>query len=216
METTLNKLTITQKIAVYWLKQVDSGLLLFKLLQTLSKPFRIAFYVGLIAFTVFGMKFISIFILEYNNSLWQLLGNTLFYGVAIGISFVVTIESVLNEDVAAILEEKKAKVAEIKKNKLQRWRLRNITVFVRVSLYISFYIVCIFIIQTASYSAFIDLFATAPNTPQTHAAALEFMAAYESFFKWFTFGFFISALVLDYFVNKKRALRKLEAQNETV
>lgn len=211
-------LTLTQRVALLWLKNVDNSLVLFKLLKDFSFPFRILFYIGLIAFTVFGLIFASFFI-SFDDApgapIWQILGDIIFYGVIVGMMFIMTLESIYKLDVTQILKDIKEQKAEIKAKKLQRWRLQNINLFLRIFLYLSLYMFMLFIIQTSAQGAFIDLFSTAPNTPETQAQMVIFEKEYDSFVKWFTFIYIISGLTLDYFVLKNRAKRR-EVQNESV
>lgn len=204
------KLTMIQKIAIFWLKKIDNSLFLFEILQAMSQVFRFLFYIGLIGFTIFGMKFISSFV-DFSDApiagVWAFLGNFIFYGVIVGAALVLSLESVIKLDVAQIFRDDKAKKTEIKANKLQKWRLKNMNIFIRIVIYISFYIFAIFIIQISAQGAFIDIFATAPNNAETQKQITIFMDEYDSFVKWFTFLYIISGLTLDYFVNKKRGTK---------
>lgn len=214
------KLTLTQKIAITWLKNIDSNLLLFNTLKSINQGLRVFFYVGLVTFTSLAMMFIMSFVdfstFQFSNLL-TLLVQIICYGVIIGISLVFTIESVIKLDVAQIFQEQKDKKEYIKAQKLQFWRLRNMNLFVRILVYISFYLFCVFIIQIASMGAFIEIFAATSAADAEKQIAL-FIQSYESFLQWFTFIYLTAALMLDYFVNKKiRALKaQKEVQNETV
>lgn len=215
---TIQNLTLTQKVAILWLRNVDRGLSIFKMLQTMPQTFRYIFYAGLIAFTLFGMIFLSTFIPKYDNALWQLLGNTVFYGVAIGITLVITIESVLKLDVAQIFADEKARKAEIKAKKLQKWRLRNMSIWSRIFIYISFYLLCYFIIQTSTQGAVFALFGMADmSNPEVQKQINLFFNEYNSLIQWFTFLYIVSGLALDFFVSKNRAKQaQKEVQNETL
>jgi len=208
------KLNAIQKIAIFWLKTIDSNLLLFNTLKSLNKTFRVFFYAGLAAFTIFAMKFVMVFV-DFSTApmaqLWTLLSQVVFYGVMIGMSLILTVESVIKIDVSQILKEQKDEKEQIKAKKLQFWRMTNMNIFLRILVYISFYLLCVFIIQTASMGAFIDIFATAKNGAETEKQIVVFIQAYESFLKWFTFIYLISGLTLDYFVNKKIAQKTKEA-----
>lgn len=211
------KLNILQAIGIFWLKNIDSSLLLFNTLKSLNQGFRLFFYIGLVGFTIFGMKFAMAFV-DFSTApmawLWTFLTQVIFYGVIIGISLVFTIESIIKLDVAQILQERKAQKEQIKAQKLQFWRLRNMNIFVRILIYISFYLLCVFIIQIASMGAFIEIFAAATSGADTEKQIAIFIQSYESLTRWVTFIYLISALVLDYFVNKKIAQKTKEAQNE--
>lgn len=216
METTAQNLTLTQKVAILWLRNVDRGLSIYKMLQTMPQAFRYIFYTGLIAFTILGMIFLSTFIPKYDNALWQLLGDTVFYGVAIGIILVVTVESVLKLNVAQIFTDDKSKKDEIKAKKLQKWRLRNMNIWSRIFIYISFYLLCYFIIQISAQGAFITIFGAADmSNPEVQKQINLFLNEYNSLLQWFTFLYIISGLSLDYFVSKNRAKQaQKEVQDE--
>ena len=223
MEHQTTKLTLTQKVAIYWLKNVDSSnLLLFNTLKSLNQGFRLFFYMGLITFTFLGMKLAMSFV-DFSTApmawLWTLLTQFVSYGVVVGIFLVVTLESIYKLDIPQILQNQKNKKEQIKAQKLQRWRLRNMNIFMRILVYISFYMLCVFIIQISAFRLFVDIFAVAQNTPETQHQVSVFMSEFENFTRWFTFIYLTSALVLDYFVSKKRRAVKeaqKEAQHETV
>lgn len=212
-------LILTQRIAILWIKNVDSSLFIFKFLRDLSLPFRVLFYVGIIAFTTFGLIFASSFI-NFDDApgapIWQLLGDIIFYGTIAGMTLILTLESVYTLNLAQILADIKTQNQKIKAQKLQRWRLRNMNIFMRIFIYISLYMFLLFIIQTSAQGAFIHLFATAPDTQDTQRQIAFFMNEYDSFVKWFTFLYIISGLTIDYFVIKNRGKRRMEAQNGTV
>ncbi len=212
-------LTLTKRVALLWLKNIDRSLVIFKLLRDYFFPVRLLFYSGLIGFTIFGLVFASSFI-NFDDApgapIWQLLGNIIFYGVIIGMFFIVTLESLYKLDVVQILADIKEQKAEIKAKKLQKWRLRNMSIFLRIFIYLSLYMFCLFIIQTSAQGAFIDIFGTAPDNAETQAQIAIFVNEYDVFVKWFTFIYIIAGLTLDYFVSKKRAQRRIEVQNETL
>lgn len=218
-------LTLIQRVAIWWMKNVDSSLVIFKLLRDYSFPVRLLFYSGLIGFTIFGMIFISLIVgyfFSYEDvpglADWQLLGNIIFYGVIAGTTLITTLESVYKLDVPQILADIKEQKQEIKAKKLQRWRLRNINIFWRIFIYISLYMFMLFIILTSANGHYDDIFGMAPNTAERQKQIAFFINEYDTFVKWFTFLYLISGLTLDYFVSKKRAERakKEEVQDETV
>lgn len=210
-------LTLTQRVAIFWLKHVDNSLILYKSLNEFSFPFRVLFYAGLIASTVFGMVFADRFIsFDDNHFVLQFMIDIVFYGVIIGMMLILTLESVHKLDVPQILTDIKEQKAEIKAKKLQKYRLRNMNIFLRIFIYISLYMFCLFIIQTSAQGAFIDIFATAPKNEVTKAQMVVFEKEYDAFVQWFTFIYIISGLTLDYFVLKNRAKRRTEVQNETL
>lgn len=213
-----SNLTLTQRVAILWLKNVDNSLFIFKFLRDLSLPFRILFYAGIIAFTVFGLAFASSFI-NFDDApgaaIWQLLGDIIFYGTIAGMTLITTLESVYKLEVAQILADIKQQKQEIKAQKLQKWRLININIFLRIFIYISLYMFMFFIIETSANGAYNDIFGMAPNNEITQAQKIYFISEYNKFVQWFTFLYIISGLTLDYFVLKNRAKRR-EVQNESV
>ncbi|MCK9455197.1 hypothetical protein [Sulfurimonas sp.] len=210
-------LTLTQKVAIKWLKNVDSSLFIFKFLKDLEFGFRALFYAGIIAFTVFALIFASSFINFADAPLapfWEAVGDIIFYGTIAGMTLILTLESILKLDVAQILKDLKENERLKKEQKLQKWRLRNMPIYARIFIYISLYTFFLFIIQISAQGAFIDLFSTVPNTPETQKQISLFVKEYDTFVKWFTFIYVISGLTLDYFVSKKRAAQKMEVQHE--
>ncbi|HUH42343.1 MAG TPA: hypothetical protein VLZ29_04460 [Sulfurimonas sp.] len=206
-------LTLTQKIAVMWLKNVDSSLFIFKFLKDLEFSFRALFYTGIIAFTIFALIFAGSFINFADapgTPIWQLIGSIIFYGTIAGMALILTLESVLKLDVSQILADRKEQKRLKKEQKLQKWRLRNMNIFLRIFIYISVYTFFLFIIQISAQGAFIDLFSTAPNTLETQKQITIFVSEYDKFVKWYTFIYIISGLTLDYFVGKKRAAREVQ------
>lgn len=216
-------LTLTQKVAIFWLKNIDSQLILFNQLKTLHQGFRLFLYAALIVFAIFFMKFVSSLVGGYFESApmpewWYFVGNIIFYSVVTGAFLIVSLETVFNIDVFQILANMKEQKRLKKEQKLQKWRLRNMNIFARIAIYISFYVFCIFVIQMGAFGLFVDVFSNAANTPETQNQISIFIQEYESFSRWFTFIYIISGLTLDYFVGKKRAQRIIsrEVQNETL
>lgn len=210
-------LTLTQRVALWWLKYVDGdSLILFEFLKDLSFPFRALLYMGLIAFTIFGLIFASSFINFAGAPIWQLIGDVIYYGVIAGTTLITTLESVYKLDGAQVLADIKLQKQEIKAQKLQRWRLRNMNIFMRIFIYISLYMFLLSIIQYSAQGAFTDLFSAAPKTAETQRQIAFFMNEYDTFVKFFTFLYLTSGLTLDYFVIKNRVKRRMEAQNESV
>lgn len=147
--------------------------------------------------------------------LWQILGDIIFYGVIVGMILILALESVYKLDVAQNIADIKLQKQEIKAQKMQRWRLRNMNIFLRIFIYISLYMFAIFIIQISAQAAFVDIFAIAPDNAETKKQIAFFMSEYDSLIKWFTFLYIIGGLSVDYFVLKNRAKRR-EVQHETV
>ncbi|MBS4069100.1 MAG: hypothetical protein KGZ62_10915 [Sulfurimonas sp.] len=218
MENT--KLTLTQKVAIFWLKNIDSQLILFNQLKTLHQGFRLFLYAALIVFAIFFMKFVSSLVGGYFESApmpewWYFVGNIIFYSVVTGAFLIVTLETVFNIDVFQILANMKEQKRLKKELKLQRWRLRNIRLGVRIAIYISFYMFLVFIFQLSFIGLMIDITQTTTLTKEQIQALND---EYAYILRWVTYIYLLSALTLDYFVNKKtRAVKaQKEVQNETL
>ena len=135
------KLNLIQKVAIVWLKNVDSGLTLYNAIKSLNFKIRFLFYVGIIAFTAFGLYFIKSFIpATYAIEPWITIGNIIFYGTIAGMIAIVTLESVIKLDVKQIIVAQKAEKQRIKDEKKQWWRLRNMRFIARLGIYITVYI----------------------------------------------------------------------------
>jgi hypothetical protein len=217
--TTAQKLTLTQKVAIFWLKTIDPKLFLFKPLKSVNQGLRLIAYTGLILYLYFFLKFTNSLIGGYFNSApmpeaWYAVGNIIYYGILLGAGLIFTLESVYKLDVAQVLSDIKAKKKFIKQNKLQFWRLRNMHFFFRILIYFVFFMLCLFIVQMSALAMFADIFASAKNTPETHQQIALFMHEYERFSRWFTFIYIIGVLFLDYFVHKKRLIARLKTETE--
>lgn len=216
METSITKLTLIQKVAVIWLKNVDNSLFMFNTLKRLSAPMRYLFYVGLIGFSIFMMIFTGTLLTAFVGSdvagleLLKLMGNIIFYGASIGMILVLTLESVYKLDVATILVQNKARQKEIKEKKLQYWRLRNMPIFVRIFLYICIFVFLYFVMYSSAEGAYSHLFNGADLThPLVQQQKNLFINEFKKMEQWFTFLYVISTITLDYFVSKKRDQREV-------
>lgn len=204
------KLNPIQKIAIFWLQKIDSQLLLYKQLISLPQAFRIFLYAALVGFTYFALKFTTSIIGGYFDTApmpeaWYFLGNVIFYTVMVGMSLIFTLESLNNCNVPQIFAEIKQKKAEIKAKKLQFFRLRNMHIFFRILIYIFFYMFLVFLLQTSFISLMIDI---AQTTTLNQEQLQNLSNEYKNILGWFTFIYLLSALGLDYTVNKKRAQTK--------
>lgn len=221
MEHQTKKLTLIQKIGIYWLQKVDSQLRLYKpLTSLLPRAVRLFIYPALIGFTYFALKFVASLVGGYFDAApmpeaWYFFGNVIFYGVMIGVLLMPTIESLSNSDVPQIFIDKKANAANIKTQKLQKWRLKNMNIFFRILTYIFFYMFLVFIFEFSFIGLMIDIAQTTTLT-QEQTQALNNEHIY--ILRWVTYIYLLSALTLDYFVNKKiRALKaQKEVQNEVI
>lgn len=212
------KLNPIQKVAIYWLKTIDSQLLLYKQLISLPQAFRIFLYAALVSFTYFALKFATSIIGGYFDTApmpeaWYFLGDIIFYTVMVGMSLIFTLESLNNCNVPQIFVDIKQKKAEIKAAKGEKWRLTNLPIFFRILIYIFFYMFLVFIFQISFIGLMIDIAQTTTlNQEQLQALSDE----YKNILGWFSFFYLLSALGLDYTVNKKIAQKTKEAQNEII
>lgn len=212
------KTNLIQKIAIVWLKNIDTGLTLFNAIKTLTAPIRALFYVGIIAFTIFGLYFIKSFIpASYMIEPWMTVGNIIFYGTTIGMIAILSLESVIKLDVKQIIEAQKAEKQTIMDEKKQWWRLRNMRFISRLGVYISLYIILTLYLNIIAQGAFVHVFALAPNTPLVQQQVIAFMEDFNFLMKVFTFVYMIMVFILDYFVQKNRNLavaKEREVANE--
>ncbi len=220
MEHQTTKLTPLQSIGIYWLQKIDSQLLLYKQLISLPQALRLFLYPALIGFTYFALKFVASIIGGYFDTApmpeaWYFLGDIVFYGVIIGTFLMPTIESLNSCDVSQIFADKKARAANIKTQKLQKWRLRNMNIFFRILIYIFFYMFLVFIFQLSFIGLMIDITQTTTLTQEQIQALND---EYVYILRWFTFIYLLAALALDYRVIKKiRAVKaQKEVQNEVI
>lgn len=212
------KLNPTQRVALLWLKNVDNSLILYNAIKSLNSKTRALFYIGVIAFTAFGLLFLKSFIpASYMFEPWLTIGNIIFYGTIVGMIAIVTLESVIKLDVKQIIEAKKAEKQKIKNEKKQWWRLRNMRFISRLGIYITVYIMITLYLNIIAQGAFYHVFATAPNTPLVQQQVVVFMNDFNFLMKVFTFIYMIMVFILDYFVQKNRnlaATKEKEVQNE--
>lgn len=204
------KLNPIQKIAIFWLQKIDSQLLLYKQLISLPQAFRIFLYAALVGFTYFALKFTTSIIGGYFDTApmpeaWYFLGDIIFYTVMVGMSLIFTLESLNNCNVPQIFVDIKQKKAEIKAAKGEKWRLTNLPIFFRILIYIFFYMFLVFIFQISFIGLMIDIAQTTTLSQEQLQALSD---EYKNILGWFSFIYLLSALGLDYTVNKKKSSNK--------
>lgn len=185
---------LTQSIAMKWLRLIDNNQALFLLLKPLHVTLRALFYTLLIGGTFFISKFGLSLILTKDLSLYLALIPT------IGVSFIVFYEAIFELNIQEILKAKKEKEQFIKTNKFQKWRLRNMSFWIRIILYLTLYIILQQFLQIASIVAF---FETVPQPTPTQTAG--FINEFQIILKYFTVAYIIMLGTLEYFINQRKA-----------
>lgn len=190
-----SNLTLAQQIGIKWLTSIDSNAALYLLLKPLPVALRMSFYVVLIAGIFLILKLILSFI-EFTSELGSFIAlvPTLFA------SCIIFYELLYVLNIEEILKEKREKKQFIKAHKLQKWRLRNMSFWVRLLLYLVLYIASQQFIQITSTVAFF----TSTQAP-TQAQIMQFIREFQIFIKWFTVSYVAILGILEYFIAKRKA-----------
>lgn len=191
----MRTLTISQKIGLKFLTTIDSNMALFLLLRPLHVTMRALFYTVLIVGTFIISK-LGLSLLELINNVNSWIASI----PTIGVSFILCYEAIYGLDIQEILKEKKFEKQFIKTHKLQKWRLRNMRWFVRSLFYVTLYIILQQFIQITSMIAF---YTTIEVPAQTQIA--QFINEFETLMEYFTVGYILILVTLEYFINKRKA-----------
>ena len=191
----MKNLTIPQKIAIKWLTLIDSNQAFFLLLKPLHVSLRAIFYTLLIAGT-FVILNVALSFVELTRELSLLIALI----PTIGVSFIIFYEAIFSLNIQEILKARKEKEQFIKAQKLQKWRLRNMSFWVRIILYLILYIILQQFLQIASMVAFLES-VTAPT--QTQIA--EFINEFQTLLKYVTVTYVLILGSLEYFINQRKA-----------
>ncbi len=191
----MKNLTITQKIAIKWLSVIDSNQALFLLLKPLHVSVRAIFYILLIVGTFFISKF-GLSLVELTKDLSLLIALI----PTIGVSFIIFYEAIFSLDIQEILKARKEKEQFIKTNKLQKWRLRNMSFWVRIILYLAVYIILQQFLQITSMVAFFETV-----SQPTQAQINEFINQFQTILKYATVTYILMLGTLEYFINQRKA-----------
>lgn len=191
----MKNLTIPQTIAIKWLTIIDSNQAFFLLLKPLHVSLRAIFYTLLIAGT-FVILNVALSFVELTRELSLLIALI----PTIGVSFIIFYEAIFSLNIQEILKARKEKEQFIKTNKLQKWRLRNMSFWVRIILYLILYIILQQFLQIASMVAFLES-VTAPT--QTQIA--EFINEFQTLLKYVTVTYVLILGSLEYFINQRKA-----------
>ncbi len=191
----MKNLTIPQKIAIKWLTLIDSNQAFFLLLKPLHVSLRAIFYTLLIAGT-FVILNVALSFVELTRELSLLIALI----PTIGVSFIIFYETIFSINVQEILKARKEKEQFIKAQKLQKWRLRNMSFWVRIILYLILYIILQQFLQIASMVAFLES-VTAPTQTQIS----EFINEFQTLLKYVTVTYVLILGSLEYFINQRKA-----------
>lgn len=195
--------TFIQKIALSYYRYIDGGYL-FEIIKGLNPISRLLFYIGYSVSFYISLKFIGSFINPQNEILALLAtkaGQIVLYLGTMLSTLLTTYESILQNDPKALLKELKSKEAYIKKNKLQWYRLRNMSLFTRSIIYISMYIALSYILNILSFASYV----------QTQTVPMEqYIKEFKTIFNYFAIGFIFSILTIEYFTRKKIKEKKEE------
>lgn len=194
----MKNLTITQKIAMKWLTIIDSNQAFFLLLKPLHVSLRAIFYTLLIAGT-FVILNVALSFVELTRELSLLIALI----PTSGVSFIIFYEAIFSLNIQEILKARKEKEQFIKTNKIEKWRLRNMSFWVRIILYLILYLILYIILQQflqiASMVAFLES-VTAPTQTQIS----EFINEFQTLLKYSTVAYVLILLSLEYFINQRK------------
>lgn len=190
-----SNLSLAQKIGIKWLENIDSNVALYLLLKPLPIAMRISFYIVLIA----GIFLILKFVLSFIDSTSEL-GSFIALVPTLFASCIIFYELLYVFNIEEILKEKREKEQFIKTHKLQKWRLRNMSFWVRLFFYLVLYIGLQQFIQITSTVAFF----TSIQTP-TQAQIMQFIHEFQILIKWFTVSYVAMLGLLEYFIAKRKA-----------
>ena len=191
----MKNLTIPQTIAIKWLTIIDSNQAFFLLLKPLHVSLRAIFYTLLIAGT-FVILNVALSFVELTRELSLLIALI----PTIGVSFIIFYEAIFSLNIQEILKARKEKEQFIKTNKLQKWRLRNMSFWVRIILYLAVYIILQQFLQITSMVAFFETV-----SQPTQAQINEFINQFQTILKYATVTYILMLGTLEYFINQRKA-----------
>jgi hypothetical protein len=199
----------TINLALWWLYTFDRSQFLYKSLGTLNLYIRWFFYIA-ITFSLWQfIELVASYINLGNYSIPLFIQNILYViGKLIKIFmilFMIGLSSYealysSNFDVDKYLNEYKNKQDFIKFNKLQKWRLRNMKLWLRIILYLGFWAFLYLWIESILINAFFTVYGNNPSKE----IYIQFLIDYDLTIKYFTVIYLLSIAILDYFVRKNR------------
>jgi hypothetical protein len=204
-------MNLTQRLALTWLTTFDKSLFLFTSLKGLNTIFRYAFYISLVLALCFVILKLEVIIDIRSYDIPIFIQNLLII-LRLGVKFLTVIftigifsyESIYNLDVNKYLEEQKQKEEFIKKNKLQKWRLRNMNILLRVIIYIGLWCFLYLLFEDILISSFFSVYGDTPSKE----IYIQFLIDYDKTIKYFTAIYLVSIAILDFFVRKNRKAKK--------
>lgn len=206
-------MNLTQKLALAWLTTFDKSLFLFTSLKGLNTIFRYSFYISLVLALCFVILKLEAIINIRAYDIPNFIQNLLIV-LGLGVKFLTIIftigifsyESIYNLDINKYLEEQKQKEEFIKKNKLEKWRLKNINILLRVTIYIGLWCFLYLLIEDILISSFFSVYGETPSKE----IYIKFLIDFDLTIKYFTVIYLVSIAILDYFVRKNRRARTIE------
>lgn len=207
----MQKLTKSQKTAIGWMRNIDRNRYVFNFLKSIPLLARILFYAGLTVFNLSIFILMSTFI-NIDGSPFEDIFKFIIYSLAAVVMVISAAssfyESIINStNPEKIIAEQDAVQANIKAEKLEYWRLRNMNLFWRSVVFVGIYAVILLISQIAVANSFTEIY---PNPTDLQKAAVQ--AAHADFLKYLTFAYFIAVLAIDY--KTEKIIQKRRAKNE--
>jgi len=205
-------MNIGQKLGLVWLTTFDRSQFLYKSLKSVSFIYRYSFYILITVFLWFIIKkfgaIIDIRVYDsipvFAQTLIIFCGLFIKYASIIFVMALASYEAIYDFDIDKYLEGLKTKKQFIKDNKLEKWRLRNMNIFFRVLVYLGLWCFLYLLLEDILLNAFFDIYGYKPNKE----VYIKFLIDYDLTIKYFTGIYFISIIVLDFFVRKNRRVIK--------
>ena len=186
-------LSLFQKIAIKYNRVVDSNSLLYNTFKDIPRVLRLLIYLLMSSLTFITLKFMASFIT------WDM--SILIYTITIGVSLILFYESIYHINLKARLALLKEQESYIKKNKLQKWRLRNMNVFLRILIYIIGYIVILNIYNFISLLSFYQVAFSTSTLTDTDVQ--EFIYAHKELLRYITIFYILVLGIIEYFIPKR-------------
>jgi len=200
------KFKFTEILALFFRKNIDSNLAIYTMVKGLNKYVRYIFYIFLIFGSSFGFYYLSFFLLE-NNSLglsenilkiFEILfifSSIYIFMICSSVSFY---ESVVNTDFKLLVEKQKEQNRMIKEQKAEKWRLRNMNIFLRFVIY---FMIWFSILQFYYYGVISFLANSDINENEMIRVLNEEM---NSFTIYLTVASLIAMMIVEFFIKKNK------------
>lgn len=209
-----------QRLGLLWLTTFDRSQFLYKSLKSVNFIFRYSFYILITVSLWFLIEKVGVMIdiraydsiPVFAQTLIIFSGLFIKYASIIFVMALASYEAIYAFDVDKYLEELKSKKQFIKENKLEKWRLRNINIFFRVLFYIGLWCFLYLLLEDILISAFFDIY----GHNLSKDIYIKFLIDYDLTIKYFTGIYFITIMILDFFVRKNRnAIKEFPAETLT-